>query len=253
MKITRYYWIPLVLVAVVSTTLLLRNLASKNEVENNTASADLPKKSNGIAPSVPLQLKVQDNKMQSPARKKQIVNYTLPDIQERLDVMQKRRPDAEFSSAAVEAAMKREDLWGAPKQIPKDLPLKPEEFVDGRQFIAFDSLKMETLVPGDSLKIAIDEHRQNYEIIIDKVEQHDYESITWHGHLDGGNGQTYATSFTRGKELTVGGIDTPEGNYVIQSHGDKGWVASSGLLFKADPDGDDIVLPRGHSSEEESL
>jgi hypothetical protein len=256
MKLNSYFLGSLTVAGILFAAFLARDIHNKDVTEKNAITSDtvVGNHTNADeAASIPEQSLIQQAKTQKPAQKKSMNQYVLPELQERLDVMQKRRPDAEFDATAVEAAMNRETLWSAPKQIPKDLPLKPEEFSDGRQFIAFDSLKMETLVPGDSMKIAIDEHRQNYEVVIDRIEQTDYETITWHGHLDGGNGQTYPTSFTRGKDLTVGGIDTPEGNYVIQSHGDKGWVASSGLLFKADPDGTDMVIPKDHLLEEGSL
>ena len=157
--------------------------------------------------------------------------------------MQDRRPHTNFDAATVAAAVARETLWATATSPSKNLPLKPEEFTDGRQFINFDEIKIETLIPGDSLKISIDELKQSYQVIIDRVEQHDYEHISWHGHLDAGDGQSYSVNFTRGENLTVAGLDTPEGSYVLQAHGNNGWIASSGLLFKVDPEVSDVVYP----------
>ena len=41
----------------------------------------------------------------------------------------------------------------------------------------------------------------------------------------------------------VGGLDTPDGHFVIQAHGNKGWIASSQLLFKADTSVSDAIHP----------
>ncbi len=170
-------------------------------------------------------------------------SYIQPELQARLDAMQKRRPNLKFDAKEVEAAVGRDRAWATATAPAKDLPLNVEEFKDGRQFIQFDSLKIETLMPGDNLNIAIDEFNQYYEVAIDRVEQQDYDSISWYGHIQGSDGQTYNVSFTRGTTLTVAGIDTPEGNYVLQAHANNGWIASSGLLFKVNPTTDDVVYP----------
>lgn len=158
-------------------------------------------------------------------------------VQDRLDIMRARRPDVSYNADDVAAALARHDAWSPSPVTPTDLPLQPEELVDGREFIDFDSLKLETLVPGDSVKLAIGDTGQQYNVNIDDVQQQDESRITWKGHIEGYDGEKYHVSFTKGETLTVGGIDTPDGHYVIQAHGNKGWVASSGLLFKehADP------------------
>ena len=166
-----------------------------------------------------------------------------PELQERLSAMQQRRPNQHFSAEQVMAAVKRTKTWTAAEEIPRELPLKPEEFNDGRQFIELDSLKIETLMPGDQVKVRVDKNAKDYEVIIDRIEKHDYNSISWYGHIQGDDGQQYSVSFTRGEQLTVGGLDTPDGHYVLQGHGDKGWIASSQLLFKADTSVSDAIHP----------
>ncbi|RYZ94370.1 MAG: hypothetical protein EOO68_20370 [Moraxellaceae bacterium] len=153
-------------------------------------------------------------------------------MQERLTAMQERRPNMTFDPAEVAAAIERDVAWQPLKETPKELPLEPEQFTDGREFISFDSLKIETLMPGDRVRIPIKGVGKEYEITVDSVEKHDYNSISWNGHIEGGDGRNYSVSFTRGATLTVGGMDTPDGQYQLQAHGDKGWIASAGLLFK---------------------
>ena len=166
-------------------------------------------------------------------------------IQDRLTAMQERRPNMKFDPEQVAAAIERDVAWAPLKEITKELPLKPEEFTDGREFISLDALKIETLMPGDRVRIPIQGAGKEYAVTIDSIEKHDYNSISWNGHIDGGDGRSYAVSFTRGASLTVGGMDTPDGQYELQANGDKGWLASAGLLFKnhVDPIDPNTVVP----------
>lgn len=166
-----------------------------------------------------------------------------PELQERIAAMQQRRPNQQFSNNEVAAAVNRTTSWTPTEEIPRELPLQPEEFTDGRQFIELDSLKIETLMPGDEVNVRVDENANDYKVTIDRIEKHDYNSISWYGHIQGDDGQKYSVSFTRGEQLTVGGLDTPDGHYVLQGHGDKGWIASSQLLFKADTSVSDAIHP----------
>ncbi|RYZ89548.1 MAG: hypothetical protein EOO68_25330, partial [Moraxellaceae bacterium] len=173
---------------------------------------------------------INNTKKKPVTAKKNSENYNY--IQERLDVMQERRPNATYDPKEVAAAVARTDAWTSRKDTPKNLPLDKEELEDGREFINFDSLKVETLVPGETLKLAIKETGQQYDVNIDDVEVIDETRTMWRGHIEGTDGQNYQVSLTRGETLTVGGIDTPDGHYVVQANGNDGWVASSRLLFK---------------------
>jgi hypothetical protein len=166
-------------------------------------------------------------------------------IQDRMTAMQERRPDMKFDPAQVAAAIDRDVAWKTLKDAPSELPLTKEELTDGREFITLDGLKIETLIPGDRVRIPIKELDGEYEITVDTVEKHDYNSISWNGHIEGGDGQNYYATFTRSASLTIGGMETPEGQYQLQVNGDKGWTASADLLFKnhADPIDPNTVIP----------
>jgi len=166
-------------------------------------------------------------------------------LQDRLAAMQERRPNMSFEPEQVAAAIERDVAWVPLKEIPKELPLKPEEFTDGREFISFDSLKIETLMPGDRIRIPVKALSKEYDVTIDTVEKHDYNSISWNGHIEGGDGRNYNATFTRGANLTVGGMETPDGQYELQATGDKGWIASANLLFRnhVDPIDPNTVVP----------
>ena len=172
------------------------------------------------------------------------IDSTLPAaVQERMSAIQARRPNLRLDANTLQTKMAQPIAWSASEEIPKHLPLKPEEFTDGRQFISVDDLKIETLMPGDQMNIQIPDTKNNYEVVIDSVEKHDYNSISWHGHINGADGQTYAVSFTRGDSLTVAGFSTPDGHYVLQGHGKDGWIASSDLLYKQDTSVTDAINP----------
>lgn len=170
-------------------------------------------------------------------------------IQDRLDIMRERRPNDVYDEKAVAEAVARTDAWTPLKEIPKDLPLNKEDLADGREFIKFDNLKLETLVPGDNLRLAIKETGQQYDVNIDDVETLDENRTTWRGHIEGTDGHNYEVSLTHGPKLTVGGIDTPDGQYIVQANGENGWVASSARLFKrhVDPiDPKDVIAAEEH-------
>jgi hypothetical protein len=172
------------------------------------------------------------------------VDPTLPaTVQERMSAIQARRPNLRLDANTLQTKMAQPIAWSSSEEIPKHLPLKPEEFTDGRQFISVDDLKIETLMPGDQVNIQTPDTKNNYEVVIDSVEKHDYNSISWHGHINGADGQTYAVSFTRGESLTVAGFSTPDGHYVLQGHGKDGWIASSDLLYKQDTSVSDAINP----------
>ncbi|HEX7764309.1 MAG TPA: hypothetical protein VF433_11960 [Cellvibrio sp.] len=166
-----------------------------------------------------------------------------PELQERLSEMQARRPNLHFDTNEVAAAVARTTTWTATDTVHRELPLAEEEFTDGRQFLDLDSLKIETLMPGDQINVRVAEQAKDYKVTIDRIEKHDYNSISWYGNITGDDGHKYQVSVTRGEHLTVGGLDTPDGHFVIQAHGNKGWIASSQLLFKADTSVSDAIHP----------
>ncbi len=246
MKDNKFYWVAIVVVAAIGVLLFVNRsgepvepaIVAEPPVEQAQPSVAVsePMKAARPAPSA-----TQTKPTQVASNESE--NAGDISFEERLTAMQERRPNQHFDPVAVEAAMTRQNAWAPAEEVPEDLPLQPEEFTDGRQFIALDSLKIETLMPGDDVKVTIEETGQDYSVAVDRVEKHDYNSISWYGHIEGADGQTYSVSFTRGEKLTVGGLDTPEGHYVLQAHGNNGWIASSALLFKIDPKVDDAIYP----------
>lgn len=166
------------------------------------------------------------------------------EIRERVATMNARRPGRHFTAQEVARAVARRDMWSSTDAVATEkIPLEEEQLHDGRQLVQFSPLKLESLQAGDRVAIDITEANTAYEVVIDRVKKHDYDSISWYGHIDGNDGQRYQVSFTRGESLTVGGIDTPAGNFQLQAHDDAGWIASSGSLFETSGETDAIYPP----------
>lgn len=180
----------------------------------------------------------------APATDNNASDKTQPSFEERLNAMQQRRPNRTYDEAEVRAAVQRDSAWSneTPDNLD-ELPLESEALNDGRQIITFDPLKLETLMPGDQVNVSIDETGEQYTVNINRIEQHDYNSVSWYGEINGNDGQTYQVSFTQGETLTVGGLSTPDGNYQLQAHGDAGWIASSASLFKVQEGQTDAIVP----------
>ena len=180
----------------------------------------------------------------APATDNNASDKTQPSFEERLSAMQQRRPNRTYNEADVRAAVQRDSAWSneTPDNLD-ELPLESEALNDGRQIITFDPLKLETLMPGDQVNVSIDETGEQYTVNINRIEQHDYNSVSWYGEINGNDGQTYQVSFTQGETLTVGGLSTPDGNYQLQAHGDAGWIASSASLFKVQEGQTDAIVP----------
>ena len=156
--------------------------------------------------------------------------------------MQKRQPDRSFEPERVVETMAQSEAWSRIENPPEDLPLTPVEKFDGREYIRFDALRVETLMPGDTLEIPIWQLGVRYKMRVDSTETHTNGSVTWHGHLENFN-EPHRVTITVGNGLSLGGIETPNGHYVLQAHGKSGWIASSETLFKRNQHETDMVIP----------
>lgn len=169
-------------------------------------------------------------------------NPDYPQLQSRLEAMRKRRPGKSFDPEQVVKTMARTEAWTRVDTPPADLPLTPAEKYDGREFIRFNPLRIETLMPGDTLEIPIWQLGARFKMRVDYAETHANGSVTWHGHLENVN-EPHRVTITVGDGLSLGGIDTPNGHYVLQANGESGWIASSETLFKRNETETDMVVP----------
>lgn len=162
------------------------------------------------------------------------VNEEYPTFGHRVSEISNRRNGQPVDVAALYAASQLPSAWQASDTLPESFPLSEEDRTDGREFIAVNPLKIESLVPGDSLDIDIAQINGHFSARIDRVQVQADNNVSWFGHLEnvpGLEGQTQVY-LTRGDNLIVGGITTPDGHFEIEVRGTQGWIASGATLFK---------------------
>ncbi|HEX7026592.1 MAG TPA: hypothetical protein VF268_05075 [Gammaproteobacteria bacterium] len=169
-------------------------------------------------------------------------NAGYPELENRLEAMQTRRGGKSFDPRQVVETMTQTEAWTRVETPHDDLPLTQEEKFDGREYIRFNPMRIETLMPGDTLEIPIWQLGERYTMRVDHTETHANGSVTWHGHLENFN-DPHRVTITVGDGLSLGGIDTPGGHYVLQAHGESGWIASSETLFKRNEAETDMIIP----------
>jgi hypothetical protein len=169
-------------------------------------------------------------------------NPDYPELQTRLDAMQTRHRNRSFEPQRVVETMAQSEAWVRLDGPPEDLPLTSEEKFDGREYIRFNPLRIEALMAGDTLEIPIWQLGVRYTMRVDSTETHPNGSVTWHGHLEDFT-EPHRATITVGNGLSLGGIDTPRGHYVLQANGESGWIASSETLFKRNESETDMVIP----------
>jgi hypothetical protein len=158
-------------------------------------------------------------------------NPSYATFEERVSTVVARRHGKAIDPALLYEASKKETAWVALSEIPNTLDLTLEQKLDGREFIKIDPLKIESLVHGDTLEITIAQLNSTYTAhITDVVSEDEGRNVTWLGYLEGLESPNTLT-ITRGKDLIVGGISTPNALYSLQAHGDIGWIVDSATLF----------------------
>lgn len=153
-------------------------------------------------------------------------------FKDRVYEVQARRNGQQIDPAQLWQASRQPNAWTPLDNAPDALNLTDEERNDGRKFIEFSPLKLESLVAGDTLEIEMGEAGQSFKAKIDAVRSEDNgKNVTWTGDSLDPNYPGHLT-ITKGDTLIVGGITTPDGHYELQVHGNEGWIVSSATLFK---------------------
>ncbi|MAM89608.1 MAG: hypothetical protein CME36_20100 [unclassified Hahellaceae] len=165
-------------------------------------------------------------------------NPDYPTLESRLTEMQARRENMTFDPAQVLAAIQQPSAWQADDSVAEQMDLADEDRYDGRTFIRFNAMKVETLMPGDTMEIPIEQANSIYQMVVDEVEDHRDGSITWRGHLQDFNEENQVM-ITQSDGVTYAGVFTPDAPYTIEARDDTGWVVSTGTLFK----GEEAPLP----------
>lgn len=158
---------------------------------------------------------------------------------DRLEAARVRRGDVsveEFKRA------QSEPMWKPVDNPPEHLPVSEEERNDGRAFIEFNRLKLDSLQEGDKLPVSVPQLGRDYTIQVNEVKTHESGIVSWNGRLEG-MPPSYTTSITQGPKHTHGGITTPEGHYTLEVHGNDGWIVATDTIYQQDPDQPDVLTP----------
>lgn len=167
-----------------------------------------------------------------------------PTLEGRIQEMSRRRPNTTYKTEDVLDALEKNTAWEVSNEISSIMTLSHEEQTDGREFIKFNSLKIETLMPGDTLMLPIHEAGEDFEIVIDSIFHNSPNALTWHGHLK--NDMHSLIQITQSSKLTLGVIETPKGQFVLQAHDGAGWIASEAVLDKRDYSQTDAIVPENY-------
>lgn len=166
-------------------------------------------------------------------------NPEFPTLQSRLTEMHARREGREFAPAEVLAAIEQDSAWEADDSLADQFQLSDEDRYDGRVFIDMNPLKIESLMPGDTMEIPIQQDNATYQMVVEAVEEHGDGSVTWRGQLEDFP-EDNQVMITQSEGVTHGSVFTPRKPWVIQAYGNAGWVVASGTLFKG---GEKLIDP----------
>ena len=160
-------------------------------------------------------------------------NDIFPTLASRLEAIEARRPDLEITPEQVVLAIEKDHAW-TPK-TSKDPgifseKLSDQQIYDGREFIDFDPLKVETLMPGDHLDFTLDSAAVNFDVEIDDVKDFGDGNLMWIGTIENGGDQGFVT-ITQSSEVTLASVVIENADYELQSFGQDGWIADSRTMF----------------------
>lgn len=154
-----------------------------------------------------------------------------------------RRAGLQFDPEELYKEMQKPSAWETLDEAPSDYDLSDAELNDGRSFITFSALKLESLAPGDTLQISIENDDINFEAKISEVRSEgEGESVTWYGESNT-HGSTDTITITQADGLTVGGIFTDQGLYQLEVKNGRGFIVNNATLFRHGEDQQVYVPP----------
>ncbi len=171
-------------------------------------------------------------------------NPKYPSLASRTSAQNARRPESPLTPEQILNAMRQDEPWQTVAEPAASLPLTEEEINDGRLFIRYNPTKIETLMPGDSMKIRVDQLGQTFNMMVDKVKIYDDGNVTWRGSVNGT--QNGAVSITQSENLMIASVTLDDSDYTLESRGSDGWIVDSAILFKIDPSVNDMVKFEDH-------
>lgn len=165
------------------------------------------------------------------------MNPDYPTLDYRLAEMKARRDGQDFDADKVRAALRMASAWSEDASVVSNLPADAADQNDGRAFIKFEPMKIESLMPGDELVLPVPQENREFNMVVETVEAHGDGVVTWRGHLKDFTEQNQVT-ISQARGNTQIGIFTPDAHYQVEVFDTQGWVVNSGNLFK----GGDVVI-----------
>ncbi len=169
-------------------------------------------------------------------------NPDYPSLAMRLTEVSSRRAGQTHTARDLLDALRRQQAWATDDEEVAGHILTAQDRHDGRVFIRIDRSRIEALVAGDELTLPLHQENRNYTLYIDGVEVGEHDEVTWRGHLTDFPADNQVT-ITQGGRLTLAGITTPSGHYLVEARQGQGWIAASGDLFKQDFSQSDEIYP----------
>jgi len=180
------------------------------------------------------------------ARKRysQIVsNSRYPTLDARITALEALYPQQSFKPNELVDLLAEPNAW-QPTSATQELPLTPEQRNDGRKYIELKPERLLVMLPGDSLELPIEQLGANLQMKVDSREALPNGGFVLHGRLTNTD-EVMRVTLTQTPGLSLAGIDTPKGHYVLQANDGQGWIASSDILFKQEGRKHDMVAPPG--------
>lgn len=172
-------------------------------------------------------------------------NATYATLDDRMAELGKLRPQMQLSAEEVARLMEEPAAWAKGTFSPSDVdtPDERQRPASDKRYIEFNAKKIETLLQGDKLEIPVEAAKATYVMTVESVQNHGDGDITWSGSLDDDSG-TYPVSFTQNQAaLTVGGVSTPSGHFLLEVRNGKGWILTSRVMGNGGTGGSDVVKP----------
>jgi hypothetical protein len=195
-------------------------------------------------------LKTNRAQAKSPAETKIVVNEIdylsmnpeYPTLEYRLEEMKARRDGQDFDADKVRAVLQMASAWREDASVAVNLPVDAVDEDDGRTFIKFEPMKIESLMPGDEMVLPVSQENREFKMLVESVEVHGDGVVTWRGHLKDFTEQNQVM-ISQANGNTQMGIFTPDAHYQVEVFGTQGWVVNSSKLFKRDLQSrDDVVI-----------
>jgi hypothetical protein len=161
-----------------------------------------------------------------------------------LQRLQQRHPEATFFRDAkdVAAARQQSALYGpaTPESVTALWgPLTEQQKTDGRRPIRYDLRTLESRVEGDTVDLWLPHLETSVKAQIEQVQSID-GLLRWSGRIiDLQEGGTFTITHAAGDQYAVGMINTPFGQFSLQSKAGVGWVVKAENEFVLPADGDD--------------